>query len=150
MQLCPIKRQKMNYLIALFHYEKKLYPLRVLYNKNWPNSLILRNIDSGEQNKFNLSNGHLICKSFNSQHAKTPVVYISQWTFIPRTVDGPTRPLRPQEGQHRQKASKSNTRVATKRTRVTRYSIAICSILEFLHRVRLLKRLIGPVCKCWT
>ena len=62
--------------------------LRVLYNKNWPNSLILRNIDSGEQNKFNLSNGHLICKSFNSQHAKTPVVYISAWTFILRTDAG--------------------------------------------------------------
>ena len=26
MQLCPIKRQKLNYLIELFHYEKKLYP----------------------------------------------------------------------------------------------------------------------------
>ena len=71
--------------------------LRVLYKENWPNTSILRNIDSGEQNKFHLSNGHLICKSFNSQLAKTPIVYISPWRFIPRTASEQSSLLKGQE-----------------------------------------------------
>ena len=59
--------------------------LRELYNKNWPNSSILRNIDRGEQNKFHLSNSHLICKSFNSRLAQTRIVYTSMWRLIGRS-----------------------------------------------------------------